>query len=152
MSEHIINLIWKSESEEFKYETYDRTHQIQFAGGQTLSNSAAKDFLGNEEYSNPEELLVAALSSCQMLTFLAIAAKKKLIVKEYTDKSVGILEKGSNGKLQITKIYLRPHIRFTKETTPTEEVFAKLHETAHINCFIGNSISSEVIIEPILLA
>ena len=77
MSEHRISLAWKRQTPDFAYDTYDRTHTVMFEGGQTIQASAAAAYLGKADYANPEELLAASLSSCHMLTFLAIAAKPR---------------------------------------------------------------------------
>jgi organic hydroperoxide reductase OsmC/OhrA len=148
MSEFKINISWKKGPEEFTYETYDRTHAIQFNGGQSIFSSSTKETFGKDEHANPEEMLAAALSSCHMLTFLAVASKKKKIVTDYTDETVAILEKGDSGKLQVTKIYLNPRVRFSDETVVTHEELNQLHEAASRNCFIGLSIKSEVIVKP----
>ena len=150
MSEHSIQLTWLKNDPEFEYEKYDRTHEIQFNGGQSIKSSATKEFLGDDSHANPEELMASALSSCHMLTFLAIASKKKLVVEKYEDNPIAVLEKGSSGKLQITKIILKPKVTFSTGTTIDKESLDKLHESAHRNCFIGNSISSEISVEPII--
>lgn len=148
MAEFTIHISWRKGPEEFTYETYDRTHAIQFHGGQSVLASAAKETFGKEEHTNPEELLAAALASCHMLTFLAIAAKKKKVVVDYTDDPVAILEKGESGKPQVTQIHLHPRVRFEDGVEVTQEELEKIHEAAHRNCFIANSIKSKVIIEP----
>jgi organic hydroperoxide reductase OsmC/OhrA len=147
MSEHNISTNWKKGNEEFSFETYSRTHEIFFQGGQKILNSSTKETYGNPENSNPEELLAAALSSCHMLTFLAVASKKKKIVLEYKDNATAILEKGESGKMMVTKILLKPKIIFSDETPVDKEELDKMHDSAHRNCFIGLSIKSEVIIE-----
>ncbi|MCG9873969.1 MAG: OsmC family protein [Leptospiraceae bacterium] len=150
MSEHKIQLNWNKNNSIFEYDKYDRTHNIQFNGGQAITSSATKEFLGNDSHANPEELMAASLASCHMLTFLAIAAKKKLQVENYEDNPTAVLDKGASGRLEITKIILRPKVQFETGTSMDIETLNKLHESAHRNCFIGNSISSDVTIEPIL--
>ena len=83
-----------------------------------------------------------------MLTFLALAAKKRFIVDSYTDEAVGILEKGADGKLAITRISLNPRIGFSGEKKPSQEELHQLYEAAHEHCFIASSIKSEVQIKP----
>ncbi|EQA44910.1 OsmC-like protein [Leptospira broomii serovar Hurstbridge str. 5399] len=151
MSEHRIHLIWKKGQEEFKYEVYDRTHSILFDGGQEIQGSSTPSTYGKAEFANPEEMIAAALSSCHMLTFLAVAAKRKYVVLEYEDLAVSTLDKNPEGKQSVIKIDIHPKTKFSKENVPTEEELKLLHELSHKSCFIGNSIKSEVLIHPILL-
>jgi organic hydroperoxide reductase OsmC/OhrA len=147
MSEHTITLEWKRESESFSYETYNRDHVWVFEGGVRVPASAAPAYRGNPAQVNPEEALVAALSSCHMLTFLAIAAKKRFVVDRYSDQAVGFLEKNQKGKLAMTRVILRPRIVFGGPTLPTPEQHAELHEVAHRECFIANSVTTAVTVE-----
>lgn len=148
MTEYRISLAWKKGPEEFTFESYDRTHAIQFNGGQSIFSSSTKETFGKDEHANPEELLAAAVSSCHMLTFLAVASKKQKPVTDYTDEATAILERGDSGKPQVTRIYLKPRVRFADGTVVSQEELEKLHDAAHRNCFIGLSIKSEVIVEP----
>jgi organic hydroperoxide reductase OsmC/OhrA len=147
MSEHTITLEWKRESETFTYDTYNRDHVWVFEGGARVPASAAPAYRGNPAHVNPEEALVAALSSCHMLTFLAVAAKKRFVVDRYSDRAVGFLEKNPKGKLAITRVVLHPRVAFGGTTLPTPEQIAVLHEQAHSDCFIANSVTTEVTVE-----
>ena len=147
MSEHKITLEWKRESENFSYESYNRDHVLVFEGGARVSASAAPAYRGNPAHVNPEEGFVAALSSCHMLTFLAMAAKKRFVVDRYSDEAVGFLEKSPKGKLAITRVILHPQIVFGGTTSPTPEQIGALHEGAHRECFIANSVTTEVTVE-----
>ena len=147
MSEHKVTLEWKRGTESFSYETYSRDHVLLFEGGVRVSASAAPAYRGNPAHVNPEEALVAALSSCHMLTFLAVAAKKQFVVDQYSDHAVGVLEKNQKGKLAITRVTLRPRIAFGGPTPPTSEQIAALHERAHSDCFIANSVTTDVTVE-----
>ena len=82
-----------------------------------------------------------------MLTFLAVAAKKRLVVDSYDDEAVGFLEKNENGKLAITRVVLKPRIYFGGEQQPTPEQIEQLHHIAHQECFIANSVRTEVAVE-----
>jgi organic hydroperoxide reductase OsmC/OhrA len=148
MSEHKIGLEWKRESERFTYDTYNRDHIVTFEGGASVSVSAAPAYRGNAALVNPEESLVAALSSCHMLTFLAVAAKKRFTVDRYSDHAVGFLEKNQNGRLAITRVILHPQVEFSGPTLPSPKEIAELHEQAHSGCFIANSVTTEVSVEP----
>ena len=147
MSEHKVELEWKRESERFTYDTYNRDHVLTFEGGARVPASAAPAYRGNPALVNPEEGLVAALSSCHMLTFLAVAAKKRFIVDRYSDHAVGFLEKNQNGRLALTRVVLRPQIEFSGPTLPNPTEVAELHELAHSGCFIANSVTTVVTIE-----
>ncbi len=147
MSEHKVTLEWKRETDRFSYESYNRDHVWIFEGGVRVPASAAPAYRGNPAHVNPEEALVAALSSCHMLTFLAIAAKKQFVVDRYDDHAVGFLEKNANGKLAITRVILRPRVAFGGPNPPTQEQIHSLHERAHSECFIANSVTTDVTVE-----
>ncbi len=144
MTEYQVAIDWERETEGFTYETYHRDHLWTSAGGVKIPASAAPDYHGNAAHVNPEEALVAALSSCHMLTFLAVAARKQFIIDVYHDDAIGILEKNAEGKLAITRVTLRPRITFSGEKKPTPEELKALHDQAHRGCFIANSVKTEV--------
>lgn len=146
MSEHSITLTWQRTSADFNIKTYNRTHTVKFSGGSELQVTAAPAYMGDPSITNPEELLVAALSSCHMLTFLAIAANKGLIVDQYIDDAFGILGKNSEGRMALTHVTLRPKIIFSANPPDTQTLEA-IHEKAHANCFIANSVCCEVKVE-----
>jgi organic hydroperoxide reductase OsmC/OhrA len=95
--------------------------------------------------ANPEELLVAALSSCHMLSFLAIAARKRLMVLSYDDVAVGVMSPNDAGRLYVSKVTLRPKVVF--EVPPSADALQKLHHQAHTGCFIANSVITQVSVE-----
>jgi organic hydroperoxide reductase OsmC/OhrA len=148
MSEHKVTVEWKRETADFSYQTYNRDHDWAFDAGITVRASAAPAYLGNERCVDPEEAFVASLSSCHMLTFLAIASRKRLVLDEYHDEAVGILGKDTAGRLAITKVTLRPRVQFGGEKAPAPEELTQMHEQAHEACFIANSVKTEVIVEP----
>ena len=145
MSEHIATVAWKRTSPGFTYETYNRSYEVAFDGGARLKGSASPAFGGEAEGVDPEESFVAALSSCHMLTFLAIAARKRLVVDSYTDEAVGRMEKNEAGRTWVSHVTLRPKVVFAGEVSAEE--LAHLHESAHKNCFIANSVKTEVVVE-----
>ena len=147
MSKHLASLRWNRNGKPFTYEGYSRDHEWIFEGGQRLTGSAAEAFLGSLEGVDPEEALVVALSSCHMLTLLAIAAKKGWTVESYDDDAEGTLGKNDAGKLSLTRVTLRPRIIFAEGKTPDAEALQRLHHQAHENCFIANSVKTEVVIE-----
>jgi organic hydroperoxide reductase OsmC/OhrA len=146
MSEHRAIIDWRRSSADFTYLTYNRAHDWQFNAA-TVPASATKEYRGDESRVNPEEALVAALSSCHMLTFLAVAAKRKLSLDSYRDEAVGVLEKNGEGKLAITRVTLRPKIAWSAGVTVSPEDLDKMHHDAHAGCFIANSVKTEVSVE-----
>ena len=148
MSEHHATIDWKRETPDFDYETYNRDHDWQFDAGITVRASANPAYLGSESCVDPEEAFVASLSSCHMLTFLALAARKRYIVDRYRDEAVGVLDKDAGGRLAMTKVTLRPQVTFSGEKQPTVEELRQLHDRAHHACFIANSVKTEVVVEP----
>ncbi|MEM7383796.1 MAG: OsmC family protein [Verrucomicrobiota bacterium] len=147
MSEHHATITWEKGSEPFTYQTYTRDHVWSFKDGQKFEASAAASFLGNPALVDPEDAMVASLSSCHMLTLLAVATKKKYVIEDYTDKAVGFLEKNDDGKLALTRVILRPRITFSGDQQPDEAALAQLHDIAHRECFIANSVKTEVTVE-----
>ncbi len=146
MSEHRVTVSWERTTEDFSYEAYSRNHLWSFEGGIEVPASAAPGFLGEAERVDPEEAFVAALSSCHMLTFLAIAARKRLVVDGYRDAAVGYLEKNAEGKLAITRVILRPEVTFAE--APSPEAIEKMHHQSHEACFIASSVKTDVRVEP----
>ena len=144
MSEHKMTLSWKRATPDFQYQTYNRDHTWKFDGGHEMEASAAPAYLGNPKNVDPEEAFVASLSSCHMLTFLAIACKQKFVLDEYVDDAVGHMEKNADGRMAITRVELHPKITFSGDKQPTPEELEKMHHAAHENCFIANSVKTEV--------
>src|SRR5678815_4806305 len=106
MSEHKVTLTWQRGDKPFDYQKYSRDHTWKFDGGHEMLASAAPEYLGNPKLVDPEQAFVASLSSCHMLTFLAIAAKKKFVLDEYIDDAVGQKKKNAEGRLAITRATL----------------------------------------------
>lgn len=147
MNPFVASLKWDRKAAAFTYKEYDRTHEVTYGSGATIRASAAPDFLGKAELVNPEETLVGAASSCHMLTFLAIAARKKLTLDKYVDVAHGVLEKGAGGKFWVSKITLKPEITWAPGVTVDAETMKALHHEAHENCFIANSVKSAIVVE-----
>lgn len=144
MSTHTATITWTRRGSGFDYETYNREHEWSFENGQRLNASAAPQYKGSEDCVDPEEAFAASVASCHMLTFLAIASKKRLVVESYTDRAVAHLDKNEEGALAVTRVELHPKISFGGDKTPTAEEIERMHESAHRNCFIANSIKSVV--------
>jgi organic hydroperoxide reductase OsmC/OhrA len=147
MGEHRIRLAWQHGDTPFTYETYSRNHEILFKDDERLVVSGAAVFRGDGSKADPEDMLVAALSSCHMLSFLAICARRKLAVESYEDDAKGWLE-DEGGKLWITRVVLQPHVVFSPQTQPASAEISLIHHMAHEACFIANSVKTDVRVEP----
>ena len=146
MSEHHASIVWQRTSQDYTYQTYNRAHEWRFTAA-IVPASSAKEYRGDPERVNPEEALVAALSSCHMLTFLAIATKRKVSLDSYSDDAVGVMEKNEAGRLAITRVTLRPKIVWSAGVTVSPEDLDKMHHEAHEGCFIANSVTTKVTVE-----
>lgn len=144
MSEHHVTVNWERTSDDFSYKNYNRDYTWDYGHGVVVEGSAAKEFLGDEKLVDPEQAFVASLSACHMLTFLAIASQKKYIIDSYMDDAVGILGKNAEGKMAMIEVRLNPQISFSGDNQPSREEMAKLHDAAHHNCFIANSVVTKV--------
>jgi organic hydroperoxide reductase OsmC/OhrA len=144
MSEHKVTLKWERRGAEFSSQKYPRDHIWSFDGGHTMTATAAPAYLGNPAHVDPEEAFVASLSSCHMLTFLAIACKQKFVLDAYEDQAIGFMEKNAEGKLAITRVELRPKLTWSGDRVPNEEELDRMHHAAHENCFIANSVRTNV--------
>ncbi|EKF74579.1 hypothetical protein A11A3_08130 [Alcanivorax hongdengensis A-11-3] len=147
MSEHGATVAWHlGPDENFEYETFKRDHEWTFAGGEVVQASASPDFFGCANRVNPDEAVIAATSSCHMLTFLAIAAKQKHKVLSYIDQPRGTVEKNRDGRMAITRIELRPRVVFDEDLS--DEAIERMHASAHRNCFVANSLMADITIHP----
>jgi organic hydroperoxide reductase OsmC/OhrA len=149
MSEHHAQLRWKRTSADFTYQSYNRAHDVLFKNGAIiLPSSSAPEFRGDAERVDPEEAFVASLSGCHMLTFLAICALKRISLDSYEDEASGTLEKGPDGKLWLGHVILRPLVRFSPGVEVSADELEDLHHHAHADCFIANSVRTDVRVEP----
>lgn len=153
MSEHIAIIHWKRTAAEadFLKGRYSREHTWTFDGGMTVQASPSNVVplpWSNPAFVDPEEAFVAAASSCHMLTFLYVASRRGFQVDSYEDRSVGMMTKNEKGIPWVSVIVLHPKIIFGGAKAPTPEDLDQLHHAAHEQCFIANSIKSEVKIEP----
>ena len=141
------HLSWNRGDAAFTPKTYDRTHTIRFGGGTTIEGSAAPEFLGKAALVNPEELFVASISSCFMLTFIYLACTKNLVVDSYTAEATGVLGKNAEGKMAMTEVVLKPTITFENGQTPDSALLQDLFHKAHDMCFISCSVKTNVRVE-----
>jgi len=145
MSEHKANLLWKRDGADFGYKNYSRNHVWTFENGATLEASAAAQYLGDPQCVDPEQAFVASLSSCHLLTFLALASFQKLTIEQYEDNAVGHLAKNAEGKMVVSRVDLYPKIQFAEGINPPREQLETLHHKAHEECFLANSVKCEIV-------
>lgn len=139
------NLEWTPQGQPFTLKEYARRYIVRIPGKPDFIGTSAPNYLGSPYHYNPEDLLVASLSACHMLTYLAYAANSKVHVLSYTDSAEGIL--ALDGRImKFREVILRPKIKITKDSNPDRA--KELHEKAHHACFIANSVNFETKIEP----
>jgi organic hydroperoxide reductase OsmC/OhrA len=150
MSSYSATIRWDRRDAQFTDGQYSRAHQWEFAGGALVRGSASADHVprGTTDPAgvNPEEALIAALSSCHMLFFLDFARLAGLVVQSYVDDAVGTLERSPEGTYAITRVTLRPRVTWAGDE-PDAKTVAELYEQAHDVCFIANSVKTEVDVE-----
>lgn len=151
MSEHKATISWKCTSSDFLKGRYSREHTWTFDGGVTVPASPAPSVVpapwSNPAHVDPEEAFVASVSSCHMLTFLFLAAKQGFQVDSYEDEAVGAMKKNEKGVPWVSHIRLNPRIGFSGGKLPTQQDEEQLHHLAHEQCFIANSIKTEVTVQ-----
>lgn len=149
MSDYYADVSWELQAgDDFVANRYSRAHCWRFDGDIEVVASSSPHVVplpfSIEAAVDPEEAFVASLSSCHMLWFLSLAAKKRYEVKRYVDKAVGTMAKNEEGKLAMTEVVLRPEVEFTEGHCPNDEQLASLHHQAHEQCFIANSVKTVV--------
>jgi organic hydroperoxide reductase OsmC/OhrA len=151
MSTYTAKVVWKTDAPDmFTKNRYTRGHTWSFDGGIEVPASSSPHAVrlpfSVEEAVDPEEALVAATSSCHMLTFLWVAARKGFRIDAYEDNAVGEMTEGADGKQWVSTITLDPKIEWAGDKIPTAEEIAVMHHEAHEGCYIANSIKSEVVV------
>ncbi|MBN8607293.1 MAG: OsmC family protein [Caulobacterales bacterium] len=151
MAAHIANISWQRGKQEFADGKYSRAHLISFDGGVSIAGSSSPSVvklpLSKEDAADPEELLIAALSSCHMLTFLDLARRAGFVIDSYDDTAEGKMGKNAKGAIAVTRVVLKPKIVWAGERTPSAEELHDLHHRSHELCFIANSFAGEVVVE-----
>ena len=149
--EYRATVTWTRDGDaKFTDQRYSRGHTWSFDGGITVPASSSPLSVrlpfSVAEAVDPEEAFVAALSSCHMLTFLYVAAKQGFVVDSYEDAAVGEMTKNDAGRMWVSKVTLNPAIAFGRDKRPTPEQFDALHHLAHDECYIANSVKSDVVV------
>ncbi|MGC4404175.1 OsmC family protein [Methyloversatilis sp. MC4-4] len=152
MSLHTAEIVWSRDDQPFIDKRYSRRHLIRFDGGIEVAGSSSPHVVplpySAADAVDPEEAFVAALAACHMLTFLQLAALKRLVVDRYEDAAEGELARNADGRMYIARVTLRPSVHFGGEGAPTAAELTALHHAAHEQCFIANSVLTEVRCEP----
>lgn len=145
--EYTAEISWTADGSSFLEGKYSRAHRWCFDGGIEVAASSSPLSVplpySREDAVDPEEAFVAAISSCHMLTFLYLASKQGIAISSYRDRAVGLMERNAAGKLAVTLVTLNPEIVYVGEAPP-QTVIDDLHHGAHEECFIANSIRTEV--------
>lgn len=148
MSEHKATIRWTHSSGDFLKGAYSREHTWSFDGGLTVpaspSPSAVRAPYSNAANVDPEEAFVASISSCHMLTFLYVASKEGIEVTGYEDEAVGRMTKNERGVFWVSSVVLNPRIIYAPVKRPSREVERRLHHAAHEQCFIANSVKTDI--------
>jgi organic hydroperoxide reductase OsmC/OhrA len=150
--EYQARIHWERGAAPFTDNRYSRGHTWHFDGGVEVPASSSPHTvrlpMSVEAAVDPEEALVAALSSCHMLWFLSLAASSRWRVDEYTDDAIGVMGRNAVGKVAMLSVTLRPRVSFSGERLPSRADIQQLHHRAHEECFIANSVTTEVRVEP----
>lgn len=153
MSEYKAEVVWSRDGALFTDNRYSRGHRWLFDGGIEVPASSSPQVvpipLSVAEAVDPEEAFVASLSSCHMLWFLSVAAKRGFVVDSYRDQAVGVMAKDSSGKLAMTRVTLRPETEFAGEKRPAPDDVVAMHDEAHEQCFIARSVKTDVRCDPV---
>ena len=151
MAEHKANISWKQTSAEFLKGKYSREHTWTFDGGLTVPASPSPSVVpapwSNPAHVDPEEAFVASISSCHMLTYLHLASRQGFQVDSYEDEAVGVTTKNERGVSWVSSVTLHPRIAYSGDKRPKPADEERLHHLAHAQCFIANSIKSEVFVK-----
>jgi organic hydroperoxide reductase OsmC/OhrA len=155
MAHYTADILWLRGEQPFVDNRYSRRHVVRFDGGVEMPGSSSPHVvplpMSDASAVDPEEAFVASLSSCHMLWFLAIAAKRRFCVDRYFDAAVGTMGRNAEGREAMVTVTLRPEVLFSGERLPTREEFADMHHKAHDECFIANSVKTEVRCEPVIV-
>jgi organic hydroperoxide reductase OsmC/OhrA len=153
MSEHKAVIRWKREGPDFLKGKYSREHSWEFDGGLTVPASASPSVVpapwSNPANLDPEEAFVASISSCHLLTYIYLACQQGFVVETYYDEAVGKISKNERGVPWVSFVTLHPRIAYGGDKFPTLAQEEHLHHLAHEQCFIANSIKTEVTVNPV---
>jgi len=153
MSEYRVTVDWTGNASpaDFLKGRYSREHRWAFDGGIVVAASSSPSVVrtpwSNPSNVDPEEAFVASISSCHMLTFLYLAAKAGFVVASYRDDAIGVMTRTTGGVEWVSRVTLMPRIDYAGDQ-PTADQLAELHHAAHHDCFIANSVKTEIVVAP----
>lgn len=150
MSAHKVVVEWQRRGAVFSDNKYSRAHYWKFDGGAVVAGSSSPDVvrvpMSDPTAVDPEEAFVASIASCHMLWFLSIAARSGYVVDSYEDSAEGVMTQNEDKVLWMSKVILHPRVTFSGATLPSVDDERSLHHQAHEQCFIANSIKTEVVV------
>ncbi len=156
MSSYSAEIIWERGDQDFSSGRYSRRHLLRFDGGIDVPGSSSPQVVSlpwsDPAAVDPEEAFVASISSCHMLWFLSITAKAGYCVDRYHDHAVGTMGRNEARKLVVLRVTLRPEVVFSGARRPDPEALHQLHHEAHEECFIANSVKTQIVCEPVIVA
>ena len=151
MSEHKAIICWQRNGVVFIDNQYSRLHEWKFDGGAVVPGSSSPSVvrvpLSDPAAVDPEEAFVAAISSCHMLWFLSLAAAQGFVVDGYEDEAVGVMTRNEHKVSWISKVTLNPKVLYSGAQQPTPQEEDRLHHEAHEQCFIANSVKTEIVVQ-----
>lgn len=155
MGKYIATVSWRNDKgAEYIHGKYSREHLWDFDGGVSVPASSSPHVvrvpMSCENAVDPEEALVASISSCHMLSFLSIAAGNGFVVDTYIDEAAGVMRKNDEGRIAVTLVNLHPRTKFSGESVPDEKSLDEMHHQAHEICFIANSVKTEIRCHPVI--
>ncbi|MGE0595973.1 MAG: OsmC family protein [Hyphomonadaceae bacterium] len=149
MGSYVATIVWKNDGD-FASGKYSRAHEVSFDAPLTILASSSPHVVkapySRADAVDPEEMLVASLSSCHMLSFLYVAWKAGFAVDSYVDRAEGVMTKNEAGKMWMSRTTLNPQIVFSGGKQPSPEELRELHHRAHEECFIANSYRGDIAI------
>ena len=153
LSHYKAGIHWERGDQDFLAGRYSRAHRLRFDGGLDIAGSSSPHVVplpwSDPAALDPEEAFVSSIASCHMLWFLALAAKDGWCVENYRDNAEGEMRKNAKGKLFVSRVRLRPAVLFSGPSRPDADALATLHHRAHEECFIANSVLTEIVCEPV---
>ncbi len=153
MAEYTVAVLWDRDGAAFTDNRYSRGHRWLFDGGVEVPASSSPHVvpvpLSVAAAVDPEEAFVASLASCHMLWFLSIAANLRFVVESYRDEAAGVMAEVAAGRLAMTRVTLRPEVRFGGDRQPSADRIVAMHRDAHERCYIARSVRSDVVCEPV---
>ncbi len=154
MGHYNAEILWERGDQDFLAGCYSRAHRLRFDGGLDIAGSSSSHVVplpwSDPAALDPEEAFVSSIASCHMLWFLSLAAKAGFCVERYRDNAEGVMRGNSNGKLFVSRVTLRPAVLFRGPAQPDADAVVGLHHRAHEECFIANSVLTEIVCAPVL--